>query len=233
MSLGASDIARLTAGGAPVLMLDTCALLDVVRDVTRKEAKGHLVRAAVSILDAAEQGRLELLIADQVRTELNANLQGVQEEASAKLTKFLKQVEEVSDIAAVYGAVGSVAAAHLSDHVVRARAILDRLLPRAMSVSPGPEVAQRAFHRVSHAVLPSRPGKESMKDCHIIETYLETAAQLRQAGFSGHMVFGSSNTDDYHDKGTNRLHQSLAAEFAAFNLEYGSNFGSMRHLLGV
>ena len=56
---------------------------------------------------------------------------------------------------------------------------------------------------------------------------------MRAASFTGKIVFGSSNTDDYVDKTTGKLHLALATDFASHSMDYGMNFGSMQYLLGL
>ena len=234
MALGTSDLGKIVALGAPVLLLDTCVILDVIRDITRKEVQAHNVKAAADILRASETGTsLVMLMADQVSTELSANLSVVENEAESALEKFLDQAERIDEIALEFGAPGKITTSHLDDHVTRARAVMDRWVRVAMSVAQGPDVASKAMLRVVNAIAPSRRGKESAKDCLIVETYLEAAEQLRAAQFNGKIVFGSSNTEDYLDQNTKRLHSALEKDFARHGIEYGRNYGAMRHLLGV
>ena len=51
----------------PILCLDTCAILDILRDPTRRDVHIHEQEASLSLLQATESGsNLETLIADQV-----------------------------------------------------------------------------------------------------------------------------------------------------------------------
>lgn len=234
MALDPTDLANVVSLGAPVLMLDTCVLLDVVRDITRKDVQLHNVQAAMSMLRAAETNSdLVVLMAEQVSIELRENLSEVETGAVTSLEKFLAQALRVDQVAAVFGAVGNMATSHLSDHVARAMLAMERWKTAALPVTPSGSVPARAIYRVVSAIAPSRKGKDSTKDCLIVETYLEAAAQLRSAGFTGKIVFGSSNTDDYMDKVTRQLHSVLENEFASYDMHYGMNFGSMKHLLGI
>ncbi|WP_301178972.1 PIN domain-containing protein [Comamonas thiooxydans] len=215
-------------------MLDTCVLLDVVRDITRQEVMAHNMQAAKVMLQAAEaRSELVVLMAAQVSNELQENLPMVESAAQASLAKLLAQIKRVDEVAAEFGAVGSVRTSHLVDHVPRARATMDNWVRVSVPVTPSDAVASKAMHRVVHAIAPSRKGKESTKDCLVIETYLEAAAQLRSAGFTNKIVFGSSNTNDYLDSVTRQVPTQLASEFATCGMDYGSNFGSMKHLLGL
>jgi len=70
-----------------------------------------------------------------------------------------------------------------------------------------------------------------MKDCVIIEAYLETAHQLRAAGFSKPVVFASSNTKEYFEPNTRHLPMDIASDLAAVQMDYAPNFGAAKHLL--
>lgn len=234
MALSLTNLAKVVSLRAPVLMLDTCVLLDVVRDITRQDVQLHNMKAAMAMLQAAESGtNLVVLMAEQVSTELQVNLPDVEKGAKTSMEKFRAQAKRVDQVAAEFGAVGMMATSHLADHVVRARATMDRWEKAALPATPGPGVPAKAIHRVVNAIAPSRKGKDSTKDCLIVETYLEAAAQLRAASFTGEIVFGSSNTDDYVEKATGKLYQALEIEFASHHMQYGMNFGSMMHLLGI
>ena len=72
-----------------------------------------------------------------------------------------------------------------------------------------------------------------MKDCVIVECYLEVTGQLRRAGLSAPVVFVSSNTRDYHAPGSSHLAPDIAGDFGALQMEYAPNFGAAKHLLGL
>lgn len=234
MSLGSADLARLLALGAPILCVDTCTLLDVVRDVTRASVQLGNANACLSLLHKAETGTaLVVLIADQVRLELTNNLPVVEQEAFDALLKFQSQAQRIDAIANAFGAGGALQMQHLHHHVPRTRAVFDRWTACAQSVTPDQTVAARAFQRVNGPRTPARPGKESMKDCVIVETYLDAATQLRSAGLSSPIVFASSNTKDFHASGSSHLASDISADFGALQIEYAPNFGAAKHLLGL
>lgn len=172
-------------------------------------------------------------MADQVAIELAVNLANVQEEAEKALNKFKAQARRIHEVAAVFGAGGMLHTNHLDGHVGRARAILDQWRMTARKLPSNPGVAGRAFTRVNAPRTPARKGKESMKDCVVVESYLEAAQQLRSAGFLLPIVFASSNTKEYHALGTSRLQADIAADFAAVSMEFAPNFGAARHSLGL
>ena len=78
----AQDIQSVLSVGSPVLYLDTCALLDLLRDPTRKRFGRDHAAAAMHFLACAEANppTLTLVLAAQVKTELDDHIDQVQEE---------------------------------------------------------------------------------------------------------------------------------------------------------
>jgi hypothetical protein len=69
-------------------------------------------------------------------------------------------------------------------------------------------------------------GKQSMKDCVIIENYLQLIKRARTDGFTQKSVFLTSNTDDYR-KGTT-LHPDLSGDFQRLALTFAINYSHAR-----
>lgn len=234
MSLPAQEISRLTRLGLPVLCVDTCTVLDVVRDITRESVTPVDVNAGLALLAMAETGSsLTVLMAEQVTLEIADNVANVEQEALAALRKFLAQAQRIHDVAGEYGAQGHLQVHHLVGHGNRARPVLDRWKQVSHVVPHNDGVASRAFRRVNEPRTPARRGKESMKDCVIVEAYIETARQLRSAGLTAPIVFASSNTKEYFAPNTRHLQDDIAADLAAVGIEYSPNWGAAKHSLGL
>lgn len=233
MSLSAIQIEALVTLGAPVLCVDTCAVLDILRDVTRETARAADAQAALALLRQAEArpSGLIVLMAEQVQRELSDNLDAVEAEAQGKLSKFRAAVHRIHDIAQTFGASGSIDTSHWTDHVDRARKTLDRWVAVSWQVPQSPDTAGRALARVNEPRIPARKGKDSMKDCVVVEAYLEVAHQLRAGGLTAPVAFVSSNTKEYHVPTTGRLEQQIAQDFAAFGIEFAPSFGAAKHSL--
>lgn len=232
MSLTAAEVATLVALKAPILCVDTCSLLDVVRDLTRSTLSPPDAQAGMALLTAAETGtQLVVLMASQVSLELAANRMDVEQEASGKLAKMSQQFQRMHDVVALFGAQSALQMAHFEGHAARAGLVLDRWAKVAHTVPDDAAVAARALSRVNAARAPARKGKESMKDCVVVETYLEVAQQLRTAGLASPIVFTSSNTKEYHGPSGSHLLPDLAADMAVHLIDYAPNFGAAKHRL--
>jgi hypothetical protein len=233
MALAAADLVRVRLLGAPVLFVDTCMLLDLVRDISRDDVQPHNISQAMRLLEMAEKNDLVVVMAAQVQLELADNQQAVLDAARSGLQKFLDRVHRVDDVARAFGITGSTATAHLVDHVARAEAVLQRWATAATLAPAGADTDGRAMRRVTQARAPARKGKESAKDCLVVESYLEVAEQLRAGGFIGRIVFASSNTQEYVDVNTRALHRDLQADFGVHVVDYAPNFPAAKHSLGL
>jgi DNA-binding NarL/FixJ family response regulator len=79
----------------------------------------------------------------------------------------------------------------------KARSLVKRYRQAANVLNEGQDVVSRAWSRVAMARAPAAPGKQEMKDCVIVENYLEFTRQLRAHGSAQTVVFLSSNSEDY------------------------------------
>lgn len=232
MSLSATEIAEIVALNAPILCIDTCSLLDVVRDLTRTTLNPSDAKAGIALLAAAEAGtHLVVLMASQVRIELVSNRAEVEQEAEDKLSKLNSQMQRMHEVVTLFGVHGAVQLQHFQGHTLRAGLVLDRWTQIARTVPVDDGVAVRALSRVNAARAPARKGKESMKDCVIVETYIEASQQLRSAGLTSPIVFASSNTKEYYGSSGSHLLPDIAADLAAHMVGYAPNFGAAKHLL--
>ena len=70
-----------------------------------------------------------------------------------------------------------------------------------------------------------------MKDCVILETYLEYIRKLRDDGIKTPVVFVSSNTRDYAGTRGAVVRDDIKSEFDELGLEYAPNLAAARHFL--
>jgi PIN domain len=228
------DITRIVALDSPVLCLDTCTVLDLMRDPTRNTVHAHERQAALNLLAAVEGGRnLVALLADQVAHEFAEHVQGVQDEAEKAIAKLKAKLSRIDAVAAVYGSADAASLAHLDDHVTRARAIVDRWIKATIRAEQGAEVPSRALSRLNKARTPAGKGKQEMKDCVVIESYLEIVGKLRAGGLRTPIVFVSSNINDYCSETGSALKPDLGSEFTALNMAFAPNLAAAEHLLGL
>ena len=216
----------------PVLCVDTCSILDVMRDPTRDTARPADRQVAIDLVTLAEAGGVHFFMPQQVATEFADYDQSIQEEATRNLKKLRDQVARVNTLVGVYGSSAVVDLNHFDDYVVRARGVVARWLAQLKVISPSPHAPTKAFARVNAGIAPAKRGKDSSKDCLVFETVLEMAAAARAAGATHPIVFLSSNTADYLTEGKS-LKPDIAKEFLALGVEYAPNIGAAKHALGL
>lgn len=233
MGLQPGQVSRIIALGAPVLCVDTCSLLDIVRDPTRDQSQLADFQAAMSLVGHTTGGTLTVLLADQVQVEMNVHLEQVQKECADALLRWTQKIALVESIVSVLGSPPSINTAPLLGHEVRARVQLDALLLAALPAPQSAAIAGRAVARTNRAHTPSGKGKDSTKDCVVIETYLEAMGRLRAAGLTSKCVFLSSNTKDYLDPISRKVKADLGAELGPLGIDYCSAFHPAKHFLGL
>lgn len=227
----AFDPKAIVARGVPVLCIDTCSVLDIMRDPTRDETKPHERKAAIDLLDRLEKGDLVCLIAEQVELEFNEHDLTVQDEAARAIRKLREKVERVNQIHGTFLPAISISLTHLDGLVAPARQTVQRWLNASMLVPGSTDALIRAMDRVNRNVSPARKGKDSVKDCLVLETYLGAMDDLRGAGLPATAVFLSSNGKEYLGE-TNVLKTDLQADFTRTNMAYATNMGQAKVTLG-
>ena len=216
---------------SPILCLDTCSVLDVLRDPTRRDVNRLEQDASLFLLGMAETGSgLEVRVADQVRHEYAEQVERVQEETTRALAELRSQIWKIDELAGLHGCQGQVVLEHWDEHPKRCRKAADRWMTIAKSVPPPPDVEKRAFARVNQALPPAGRGQNEMKDCVILETYLAYVRALR-ADSTRTVVFVSSNTRDFGNDRRNDVADQIREELLEVGMKYAPNMRIARQLL--
>ena len=216
----------------PVLCLDTCVVLDILRDPARKDVRVHEHEASLALLSAAQSGTaLETLVAEQVSREFQDNVEQVQQDARRSIGALTRQFDKLNALVALYGTLRPFDLAHWKDHDQRSRSAAERWFQVSTTVRQTSNTIPNAFLRLNQARTPASRGKQSMKDCVILETYLEHIQSLRARGRNATAVFVSSNTGDYAAADKTTVRNDIKNEFQSLGLEYASSMGAARGIL--
>ena len=227
-----AEVVRIANLNIPILCFDTCSALDLMRDPTRETANAPDRETALNLLMSIERsGYLVSLMAKQVRREFNEHVDEIEKETATALQKLGEKLQRIDEIAGAYGASEFTNISHLDDHAKRARKIADRWIASARLIEEKKDIYERAVQRVLEPRSPARKGKDSLKDCIVIETYLDIVKGLRRANLSKPIVFISSNTKEYTRKDRMHLKDDLEKDFASVNLKYAPNFAAAKHYL--
>jgi hypothetical protein len=208
---------QLTADGLPILLIDTCILLDVIRAPLRKIP--GCIQGALDLAEMQAQSRCRIVASSMIENEWRANQQAVVDEFNRYLEAHDKDASAFHEACGLvnvslsfgkpsYQAAGLVA-------TLRDRAA--NILKNATHLSPSEETKLRAYERSIARVPPARKGA-GPADCTVVEEYLELCRLLQASGFAKKKTFCSSNTRDYQDG--HKLHATLASEFGAVGLVF-------------
>lgn len=234
--LACDDVAaRVINAGVPILFLDTCIVLDIVRAPIREAIGVHDIAAVHTLIERATRTppEVSLVINQQVHGEFLTNIDEVEKDVVRSLKTLGDQLSGVltrmSALCSTVQIPGNVNLLSLGFPKI-GRQLADKLLQSSIVLEDHEDELRKALHRVNFAHPPATQAKQSFKDCLIIESYLRLAGALQTAGCFYNKVFATSNTKDYQ-QGHSALHPHLVSEFSAFDLEYSPCWSAARHEL--
>lgn len=225
MNSTARFAALLASQPAPVVFLDTCAILDIVRAPALNQSKD--IPAAEALIEhaSAVPPRVHLVKADIVDDEWKHNLPAAKQAAWRVVEEFVK-LDAAATEAGLEEFPFRPAWDVFLDHLEQlSRALLDHCKP----IERDSEALKLAMARVVDRRHPSRDGK--IKDAYIVEHCLAVARELREVSFTLPCFFVSSNVKDFTAEAKAAIHPDMRAEFDAAALQYSVTIGSAFGLL--
>jgi hypothetical protein len=225
--------ARIIAEPAPVVLPDTCSVLDIIRSAFRPGIQADVVEAAISLTGRAIQTPRSLWIVtpEQVVREWDDNSGNVKGE----LTALIRLTEQHS-IRLAEAAGMLLPSARLSRLTLGALKLDDRVfdvaeqfLNAAIVLKEHGDCISKAHARLVRRVAPSSAQKQEYKDCVVIEHCLALCHALRLGHFAEQLIFVTSNSADYGR--VPALTPPLDTEFAGVGLQYVSNLAWAKSLL--
>jgi hypothetical protein len=213
-----SIVNTVNANPAPVLFLDACILLDIVRAPLRNKASE--VQFAREFLGSVRKTpkTVHLLIAPPIQTEWNDNI-------ATTVNDCTTAVNGCNAVASICGHMALPAVPSLPAAVLNLPTMLRQLsadlLAACVTIDHNAAAMRRAVDRIIAYTHPvQRPHSKGAKDSIILEHAVEMTARLRAASFTGICLFVSSNTTDFAIRGSTNLHAQLAPVFNPVNLQY-------------
>ena len=230
-----AEIVNLVAErGCPVLFLDTCVLLDILRSAHRENIPDATVECACRLRDAIQSSPplVTLVMASLIPEEWTGNINSVKSELESHLSRIKKELTRLRVVDAVMQLsldIGSLTETQkLCDELLN---LSEGLLSKAFILDTEDSLRLKAGDRVIQGKAPARKGGQ-LKDCLILEECLELCRRLAIAGFGSRRVFCSSNINDYLDH-TRQLHANLLSEFQHAQLQFTSDLPWALHELGL
>lgn len=174
----------------PILFIDTCAYLDVLRMVHRDDMSFDDLDALYDLVQLITENKLLFITSEIVRDEFFSNHKTTLDELNAKFKahkyfyeKMIKTKVRLSINTAEY------VSAINGDWIT----VLDELCQKniknnSIIFEKTDSDKTKAFDRVYAAKSPAKQGKDSLKDCLIFETLLRVVGDLRKSGFDKKFV---------------------------------------------
>jgi len=209
----AQATADLLAVPRPVLFLDTCALLDIVRAPLRDLTM--TVRAGVELRTLAAAGTVRLFIQDIVHGEWTDNLLTARRDGEAGVRAFTATWQIAADFGQPAPPLPVLPPGTLIDDLEQ----LSRDLLTAASVIDRDHAGMSwAIDRVAAKKKPSS-AKGPVKDCHILGHALRLCTLLG-AGYPNSRVLVSPNRSDFAAPNATIFHSDIAPDAVAAGLRY-------------
>jgi hypothetical protein len=224
----ADAVTTLVSNPRPVLFLDTCDFLDVVRSFEEGENTHAAVASHLLKTLNAEPDQVQLIITSLVRHEWGQNVEVSRKRAAAHLRETHERIERILACCehvkiAATGPVTDFAQLSLVQGLID---LAEELMGRAIHLKQDDSCIERALSRVMEKRRPSHKGE--IKDSIHLEHYLEFSRQLSQARYPKPRLFVSGNKADFWD-GPPQVHGDLKNEFEAVGLQF---FGKLDAALG-
>jgi hypothetical protein len=219
----AQVVTAFAANPLPVLILDTCVLLDVVRAPARVGGVNTVLAARELLANAQPPGnRIYLAVTEVVATEWRSNLTETRRDAEAGASNFLT----VNDLVPQLNYLPLFTPAGIPPGLAFAAGLAGQLeqlssdlLGSAACLARDADCLSRALDRVLNQTRPAHKKGKGVKDAIILEHALELSRRLGSV-FAASRYFVSSNTNDFADSPLSRLHPNLRSDFATASLEY-------------
>ncbi len=222
-------VGEILSSPAPVILWDTCALLDIMRAVYRGHIDTRSVDRAQRLLLSAITSPKGIwsLASEIVEQEFRKHENDVEAEFRALLNSLDACASDLARSGRYKGDYSATAPLASSLHDLSGE-----LLSNSEIVALDAVCDRRAAYRMAAMVPPCRSrGSNNSSDCRIIEHYLEVARQLSAASFPFRVIFVTSNKKDYGEP-TN-LKYILGVEFSTAKLDYVKDAHAVATLLGM
>lgn len=210
----AQAVADLTANPRPVLFLDTCTLLDVVRAPLRNLIP--TVRAGLELRTLAGTGTVQLFVQDIVPREWADNLPSARKDGETGIQAFTATWELAHEFGQPAPPLPALPPGTLIDELEK---LSKDLLDAAEVIERDHHGMSAAIDRVAAKLKPSS-AKGPVKDCHILCHALRLSDLLRAGGYTRWRVLVSSNRSDFAAPLASVFHPDIVPEANAAGLRY-------------
>lgn len=205
-----------------ILILDTCILLDIVRVPLRN--KISVFNSAINMLDELdnETNNFNIVIPSLIKEEWENNINNVCNKVKIKFQDGYDDLKTAKEIIEELNLKEELLIPDLNNYRIERllKNLSKNLLDYGYTFETEPDIIMKAYERVRKSIPPSKPGKDSTKDCTIYEETLEIGKTMRENGFKKKIVFASSNTKEYYKN--RKLISHIEEELKEYNIDFVS-----------
>ncbi len=214
----------------PLLIADTCSLLDIVRVPIRADKSNiakSILKNILTISDMATTPNqsLILVIPALVQSEWEDNIGGVCTEVKKEVKKVDRKINVFNTCVAELGLDTEEPKKAFADLKLdqKLKGLSNQLLTCGIKLDRDESIQIRATNRAIRKEAPARAG--SFKDCIIYEHAIELLSILREKGFSKKCLFLTSNTKDFClDNDKKILKEPIKEELEKLSTGFVSNW---------
>ncbi|MDD5051549.1 MAG: PIN domain-containing protein [Sulfuricurvum sp.] len=208
----------------PVFFIDTCSILDVIRTGFRDNIRVTHLDGVINIIEKLKTNELLIVLVQTVVDEVAEHKEPTFQEFIQEQNRLKKILDKSLEIANILGIDYSIEYTNnsiisLNDSIAK---IVDDLLANSLILAEDDSLKLKAFNRMTQNIAPSQRGKSEIKDCVIIEHYIELTSRLRLNGFTEKVVFITNNPKDFGPAPTAK--PPLDDTFSTLNIKYCNEF---------
>lgn len=202
MFLSSEDISRrILEFSAPIIFIDTCIFLDILRSPYRDNISVDAIASALNLIKMSESNprKVWLLTNEMVHGEWGENIANVKQELEKEVKKLEHTREQLviaaSVILEIKPAHGhKMTSLNLHGHLEN---LSRNFLSHCLIIKQEDSHSIKAMHRVQKCLAPAKKGKPEPKDCLIFEAFLDISEKVRKLGYTKEIYFVTSNSSDY------------------------------------
>lgn len=215
---------RILSVGKPIFLIDTCSILDVIRTGFRDNIPVTHLDGVINIINKVKANDLLIILVETVFNEVAEHKESTLQEfilEQEKLQKILNKSLEIANILNINYSIGYMnnSIVSLNDSIEKN---VDDLLASSLLLTEEDSLRLKGYDRMTQNIAPSQKGKSEIKDCVIIEHYIELTSRLRSNGFAEKVVFITNNPKDFGV--APKAKSPLDNTFFTLNIEYCNNF---------
>ena len=192
---------RLLNSTTPILFIDTCIFLDILRSPCRDNISINEISSALNLIKLSKSTppKVWLLTNEMVRNEWEDNITQVKNDLKREIKKRDIIQEKLVTAANIILDVNhphnqKMTSLNLQAHLEN---LSSSLLNHCLIIKCEDNHSIKAMQRVIKNIAPAKRGKSEPKDCQIFEAFLDISEKVQSIGRNRKIYFLSSNSTDY------------------------------------